>query len=110
MPQIRKVEGFGGRYMLVNLAYVIPEGFCFWVLWRSSSADTFGVAFVLGLVGFIACVATGIYLDVRRLRRFRCPVCHTQLPWHQRKPGERLQYLCERCDTIWDTGLTEADD
>ena len=96
--------------MLVNLAYVIPGGLCFWFMWRSFSSSTFGAAFILALVGFFACLILGIYLDVLRLRRFRCPECQTQLPWQPRKPGERVQYFCAKCETIWDTGLIEAGD
>ncbi len=110
MPQIRKVEGFGRRYLLVNLAYVITMALSFWVLWRSFSTSSFGAAFVFALVGFFAWFILGVYLDVLRLRRFRCPECHAPLPWQPRKPGERLQYLCVKCDTIWETGLIEADD
>lgn len=109
MPQTRKVEGFGGRYLLVNLAYVIPMGLCLWFMTRSFSSSTFGVAFIFALVGFFACLFLGIYLDVVRLRRFRCPQCHAQLPWKPWKPGERLQYFCAKCDTIWDTGLIKDD-
>jgi hypothetical protein len=110
MAQIRKVKGFGWRYLLGNLAYVIPMGFCLWVLWRSFSTASFGIGFWLGMAGFVICLILGIYLDVLRLRRFRCPECHARLPWQPPKPGERWLYFCAKCDIIWDTGLIKPDD
>jgi hypothetical protein len=110
MAQIRKVKGFRRRYLLVNLAYVVPMGLYFWVMWRSFSTSTFSATFILAAVGFLACFILGIWLDILRLRRFRCPECHAHLPSQLRKPGERLQYFCARCDAIWDTGLIESED
>jgi hypothetical protein len=110
MAQIRKVEGFGKRYLLANLAYVIPGALSFWLMWRERFSRSFGVWFWVGGVGFVCCVVIGVVLEMLRLHRFRCPECHARLPWQRPKPKESQKFFCAKCDTVWDTGLTQGDD
>jgi hypothetical protein len=60
------------------------------------------VAFAIALVGLIR--------QERLFRQYRCPDCGDRLGNPPRKPGERIEYLCSRCDVIWETGFSEESD
>ena len=62
----------------------------------------FVVAFAIALVGLIR--------QERLFRHYRCPDCGDRLANPPRKPGERIEYLCSRCDVIWETGFSEEND
>ena len=110
MPQRHKLEGFGRRYLLVNLAYFLPACVWLWLTWRSFAHSSFGPEFYISLAGFLACIVFGMWLDVFRLRRFRCLECGTHLPFQPKKPGEPLNYHCSKCDIIWETDLHQPED
>ena len=68
--------------------------------------DWFIAALVVGFgVGLI-----GLVRQVRLFRRYTCPDCGGQLENPTRRPGEPIEYLCRRCDVIWETGFSESSD
>ena len=60
------------------------------------------VGFGLGLIGLVR--------QERLFRRYTCPDCRGRLENPSRRPGEPVEYLCPRCDVIWETGFFESSD
>jgi len=51
---------------------------------------------------------TGLVTQEMRFRRFRCPDCGAMLRYERLPPGSPIEYHCERCDVIWETGFSES--
>jgi len=66
--------------------------------------------FLAALVAGIAIAGLGLLRQESLFKQYRCPDCGDRLPNPPRKPGERLEYLCSRCDVIWETGFSESSD
>jgi hypothetical protein len=58
------------------------------------------VGFVVGLAGLVR--------QQRQSSRYHCPQCGTLLPYSPHGKEKRIQYLCARCDIIWDTEMMEG--
>src|SRR5688572_24456693 len=56
------------------------------------------------VVGGTVCIV-GLILQELRFRRYRCPDCHSLLPYPALPPGARLEYHCSKCGIIWDLGF-----
>lgn len=69
-------------------------------------------AFDWALPGFL-CAFVGGGASVIRFfvlqHRYHCPQCGARLPYRGGAlPGDKALYHCQRCDVLWDTGLTEG--
>jgi hypothetical protein len=62
-----------------------------------------------GVVG-LAIALFGLIRQESLFRRYSCPDCGDRLANPPRNPGERIEYLCSRCDVIWETGFSEEKD
>ena len=95
--------------MLQNFYYLVPGIGCFLLfLYGHGRAST--VISTIGIVGFLACIAAGAYMDRYRFRNYRCPQCGSRLPRKDLVGGEReITYDCASCDVTWDTGLRIPD-
>ena len=86
---------------LITLPLVLP-------FWRSHP----GWLGLLALCTPAICIAVvGLLLGYHVHRRYRCRECGglaTLLPTPAGKPLE-YRYHCQRCDIIWETGVTEGD-
>ncbi len=66
--------------------------------------DWFIAFFVVGMV----IVLIGVLRQERLFRRYHCGDCGAALEYKRREPGERIEYYCPHCDTIWDSGFSES--
>ena len=67
---------------------------------------------VFGLIAFAAGFV-GTLLICERLLPFKCPVCGRKLGRQNARglaAGQQLRFVCEPCDTEWDTGLRVSDE
>ncbi len=71
--------------------------------------DHAGIAVALWGLG-LAIGIVGLVRQERNLRRLECPTCRQLLRRGTGKPGERISFLCQPCDTEWDTGFQESTD
>lgn len=65
------------------------------------------------IAAFVVCLGTGLTGLVRQerlTRRYSCQDCGGRLENPSRRPGEPIEYLCPRCDVIWETGFFESKD
>jgi len=110
MTQRRIDYWYGRRMILVNALYLVP-GLIALVL-AVGQADFGGWFFAWGGV-FLACVAAGIAVTIRRrIQGYACPQCGARIPAPARKPtrpGETFDYYCPGCDVLWYTRLRVLD-
>lgn len=101
---IRKQDrSMARRHLLMTALLGIPFIACFVIGFNYEAF--FWPAFFIG--GVIAVM--GLTLQTLRFRRYRCQECGTILPYN--KPsGSKIEYCCQRCDIIWETGFSESKD
>jgi hypothetical protein len=61
---------------------------------------------------FVAAAAvglTGFLREVKLFRRYRCPQCGARLPECPRQDGQPIEFFCQDCDVIWDSGFIESE-
>ena len=68
------------------------------------AVSSMALGFAIGMIGLVR--------QEKNLRRLECPSCHKILRRDpaKTKPGERISFLCHRCDTEWDSGFTRSTD
>ncbi len=102
MPTRKKDLRLRRRHYGVTTLLALPFLVCFALAWSTShfwpSAIGCGVIAVVGLI-----------LQERRFRRYHCPDCGALLPYTPAAPGARIEYVCPRCDVIWDSGFMEPE-
>ena len=110
MTERRIDYSYSRRVMLVNACYLVP-GLIALVL-AVGQADFGAWSVVWGGV-FLACVAAGIAVTIRRRRQgYCCPQCGARIPAPARKPtrpDETFDYYCPGCDVLWYTRLHVPD-
>jgi len=108
---MQKVPGYVTRTFLINgVCAVIGLSF-FSLIWFAGEHGG-GVKLWVGIGGFVGSVILTMVIQAVRARRFHCPNCGQKIPVRYRDSGPnwgrgryRVQFLCTRCDIIWDTGL-----
>ncbi len=92
--------------LLRGLAVMAPGIAAFVVLWRRfpQTDGVFWAAVAAFLLSCLGCVVINLIPW-----KFKCPECGEQI--RDRIPVERVfnirvQFYCDRCDIIWDTGMT----
>lgn len=88
------------RHFGITTLFALPLLACFALAW---STPYFWPA--AGAFGTVALV--GLLFQELRFRRHRCPDCGARLPYPELPPGARIEYYCERCDVLWDSGFVE---
>lgn len=107
---IRKRDTMIGKRHFWNfLLFGVPFAAAFlFVIYadRHDRIDWCVAAFAVGLgVGLV-----GLIRQERLFRRYCCPDCGGRLENPSRRPGEAIDYVCPRCDVIWETGFFESSD
>lgn len=99
----------GKRYLRNFLLFGVPfaAAFLFGIhAHRHDRIDWFLAALAVCLgVGLV-----GLIRQERLFRRYCCPDCGGRLENPSRRPGEAIEYVCPRCDVIWETGFFESSD
>ena len=91
------------RHLIVTTIFAVPFLLCFASVWRYGwSWLTFTIASVIAMVGLV--------LQELRFRRYRCPDCGSVLPYIAGARGARIEYVCARCDVIWNSGFIDSSD
>lgn len=106
MTERRIDTWYGRRLMLVNALFVVPGLVALLLAIGRARFDAWSFAWV-GV--FLACLAAGIAIAVRRRRRgYCCPQCGQSIPAPLRRPthpGDPYDYYCPQCDVLWYTQL-----
>ena len=113
MPKTQKIPGYMARTFLIN-AVLVLMGFAFFGLLWFAGEHGGGLKLWIGICGFIGSALLSFVIQAVRVRRFHCPTCGQIIPvrYRDRGPGwgkgrYHIEFVCERCDTIWDTGLNQ---
>ena len=109
--EIRRDHGFGRRYLLGNLSYVVPAAIAFAFAWRHFDAG--GWRLWIATAAFVGLIVFGMVFDWLRFRNYRCPTCGVRIPkptQPQFGAGTPRRYYCPNCRIEWDTGLRIPDD
>jgi hypothetical protein len=108
MPVHKKDTSLGRRHLKNFVVFGVPFALaCMAAIFahRHQRTDWFIAAFVVGFV--IALI--GLIRQERLFRRYRCPQCGSRLVECPRKNGQPIEFFCQHCDIIWDSGFTESD-
>jgi hypothetical protein len=102
---IRKQDkNLAKRHYLMTAITGIPFIVC-WIIGVTNN-QFFWPACIIG--GAIA--IGGLTLQTLRFRHYCCPDCRTLLPKPATIPGAKIEYVCQRCDVIWETGFSVPKD
>jgi hypothetical protein len=93
-------RAFRRRDFRITALFAVPMMICFGLAWVRPAFWPFALAFGgLGLAGLI--------WQQLRTRRYRCPECGARIPYRAGLPGAPIEYHCQQCDIIWDSGFVE---
>lgn len=97
--------------MLTNALSVLPFVGVFIFLWWRISRGRLDMWFCSAVIVFVAGAIFGLWWQNYRARHMKCPQCKSDLVRTERvAPGQPINFVCSRCDVVWVTGLSEADD
>ncbi len=112
MPETRKIPGYLARTFLINGVFALIGFSCFGLIWFAGEHGG-GVKLWIGIGGFVGSAVLMMIIQTLRARRFRCPNCAQIIPVRYLDRGQsydkgryRVQFVCSRCDIVWDTGLS----
>ncbi len=110
---MQKIQGYIARTFFINGVFVII-GFSFFGLMWFAGEHGGGLKLWIGIGGFVGSALAMFIIQAVRARSFHCPKCGQHIPVRYRDSGPtwgrgryRVQFLCSRCDIIWDTGLRQ---
>ena len=66
-------------------------------------------SFFLVFVPAAAIGLAGFARETKLFRRYRCPQCGARLSESPRKNGQPIEFFCQHCDVIWDSGFIESE-
>ena len=112
MPTQREYRRFGTRYILLNILSMLPFIPVFvstfmrawkgiWDQWTFAGMTVFALGAIIGLIW-----------QHRRGTRMRCPECGKllRIRYFDLEVDEPVNFLCDRCDIEWVTGLRKSDE
>lgn len=101
MPERQTASRFGIRIVVITLAIsAVGLGGMAIVLFRFPIVDEWTIGgTVIFLIACLTLAVSSIYSG-----RFNCPRCGCHIPNAIRFVGP-LEYYCQNCDVIWDTGV-----
>jgi hypothetical protein len=108
MPVRKKDPSLGRRHLKNFVVLGVPFTLAFLAAiyaHRQQRTDWFITAFVVGFV--VALI--GLVRQERLFRRYRCPQCGARLSESPRKNGQPIEFFCQHCDIIWDSGFIESE-
>ena len=111
MPKVKQYTTFKRRMYFAVLPWIIAAIVCFVLMVIPPPPPT--LRFFIGVGGFILSIVIGLVTSQIVLRNFHCPDCGDHIPEPtntKRLSGDPINYLCKRCDVLWETGLTESED
>ena len=98
VPTRRHDRKFRRRHLVITTLFVLLL-----VIYLALAWDTPHCWPVFGVIGIV-----GLVIRELRFRRYRCPDCGTRLPYFNSGPGSRIEYVCLRCDVVWDSEIGRA--
>jgi predicted RNA-binding Zn-ribbon protein involved in translation (DUF1610 family) len=112
MSEVRKVSGYRKRGLLSMVVLTVLGMLCFSFIWIGGSDGGSRILLRIGIAGLVTCVVLVIVIQDWQNRHFRCPKCGQVIPIRyvdvQQHSHTRVQFMCKRCDIIWDTGVHAA--
>jgi predicted RNA-binding Zn-ribbon protein involved in translation (DUF1610 family) len=113
MPKMQKIPGYAARTFLINGVFAVIGLSFFGLIWFAGNHGG-GVKLWIGIAGFVGSAIAMMIIQAVRARSFHCPNCGQHIPVRYRDSGPnwdkgryRVQFVCPRCDIIWDTGLRQ---
>jgi predicted RNA-binding Zn-ribbon protein involved in translation (DUF1610 family) len=104
MTERRIDRRYGARMMAVNALWAVPGLIALVLAAGRAARDAW--FFALAAV-FLACLAAGIVIAVRRrVRGYCCPQCGARIGkpvGAATRPGAPVDYWCPQCDVLWYT-------
>ena len=109
MPVHKLDKSFARRHFTNCAVFGVPFAVAlFWGMkaHEQDATDEFliacGVGFVTALVGFVR--------QQRLSSRYHCPECGALLPYSTDGTDKRIQFHCNHCNVVWDSGMMEGND
>jgi len=102
MPVRKHDRKLRRRHFGITTLFALPFLLCFALAW--STPYFWPAAIGCGVIAIV-----GLIFQELRFRRYRCPDCGAVLPYTYSGPGSRIEYVCQRCDIVWDSGFLEPE-
>lgn len=101
-----RAPGFSRRYFMELGLFGLPfTAILLWIVLENVRGQRLaigvGIAAALAIIGFS--------LQLRQMRRMRCPSCGVVLRRESITLPSDVEFDCQRCRICWTTGFTESD-
>jgi hypothetical protein len=108
MPVRKRDASLSRRYYWNFAALGVPFAGCLVLGWSDYGPKPQLRA--LPIAGAFVFAAIGLVRQELLFRRYRCPTCNRRLQQVSHSSGEPIEYVCEHCDTLWETGFNVSTD
>ena len=98
MPTRKQDKRLRRCHIGITTLFALPLLLCFALAWSTSS-------FWPAAIGFGVIALVGLVFQELRFRRYHCLDCGALLPYTPAAPGARIEYVCPRCDVVWNSGF-----
>lgn len=109
MPIRKRDTAFARRHFWNAAIFGVPFIICLIVGMKAHEGRD-GTQFLLAWGIGVAIAIIGFVRQQRQSRRYRCPECGAILPYATEGEERRIQFHCQSCDIIWDSGMMEGND
>ena len=108
MPVRKRDASLSRRYFWNFVVLGVPFAGCLVLGWSDYGPKP--QLRVLAIAGAVVLWAIGLVRQELLFRRYRCPNCNRLLQQASNAPGAPIEYVCQHCDTLWETGFNVATD